>query len=489
MIQSIQRITIASVAGLLIACGGGGDEATTASTRFQPGSLLTLGVAAEGLAPRTQQWLLHGVTTHGELVAAPAADLVPGALIPVVLAPAEGSDGRDQTRSTRPWTACGNEEICEHYQRMWNAAAVHLGTTDPEALVAALADLDDGIDEILADQARLNLSLSDYLAFYDKLDGVPKLAHMTYAERDLRNMFRYLEKIKASIADCGHLLCGRDADWFTTGGEKEKPSRADVISPFDLMNYGGDMTARFENDLRAALDAINGKSEVSQADLEDLQFRVQQWSIRMNMQSSIMSALAELMKSTLQRMAEFKRNPAADSTRRLQWGGAATNRDSWRVLTSGQPNGGSMDESLSVLAAHDPDARHYSSAQAGRSPAVTLRLRHRPPGAMTQPTEDMASATFALAGQFNATHPEGGHWMPEVRFDTTNVSGTMPGLSATARVSEMYQAGQAGQTVPALRISLQIKLDQVLHSSFRFADFAARGDRGFGFLDYGAEMR
>ena len=108
---------------------------------------------------------------------------------------------------------------------------------------------------------------------------------------------------------------------------------------------------------------------------------------------------------------------------------------------------------------------------------------------MTQPTEDMASATFALAGQFNATHPEGGHWMPEVRFDTTNVSGTMPGLSATARVSEMYQAGQAGQTVPALRISLQIKLDQVLHSSFRFADFAARGDRGFGFLDYGAEMR
>lgn len=65
----MKRLAVVSTAALLAACGGGDDApATAAPAPYQPGSVMTLEVATEGQSTSTQRWLIHGVTTQGELI-------------------------------------------------------------------------------------------------------------------------------------------------------------------------------------------------------------------------------------------------------------------------------------------------------------------------------------------------------------------------------------------------------------------------------------
>lgn len=188
---------------VLAACGGDGgganagagdvsDAAVQPSGAFKPGDRFAVETPLLTGGSQVSHYVVHGVSPTGELVETDRAGLVAGARVPVLesvdwkgAGTASSADpAREQAKFVNPNTLKPLQVA--FYQQLWDAMAEHEGTRDPQAILAEIDDLDARVVDLMDDVAASGVSLPEYLAFYDRLDDMPRFADKPLAELNLR---------------------------------------------------------------------------------------------------------------------------------------------------------------------------------------------------------------------------------------------------------------------------------------------------------------
>ena len=176
--MSIEKYTklggILSVAAALAACGGGGSAET--NEKFQAGEILTFSVGTDDSTKSESRFLIHGISSSGDLVAQDAPDLLPDKF---VMLPVEASDAPDAVT------------LRTFYKQLWQAIKAHRG--DGTNVALEIDDFDVDIVSIYRDFQRSDLSLPDYVAFYEQLDQVDFFAKQEMAEESLLEFLNGLD--------------------------------------------------------------------------------------------------------------------------------------------------------------------------------------------------------------------------------------------------------------------------------------------------------
>lgn len=195
--QVLRSLCAVVATSLLLACGGGNhDDDVASENAFKPGSQFLV----ESLLPdgqmKVERYLVHGVTTQGELVADQRADLIGGALVPLL--ESETSSGKVTGKATtfkasEPAALLTQQRA--FYKQAWDAMVQIQGRNDPKATFEELDDMDARIVDFMDDAAASGVTLTEYLAFYERLDSIPELARMTYAELNLQEALASVDKV------------------------------------------------------------------------------------------------------------------------------------------------------------------------------------------------------------------------------------------------------------------------------------------------------
>lgn len=195
--QVLRSLCAVVATSLLLACGGGNhDDDVASENAFKPGSQFLV----ESLLPdgqmKVERYLVHGVTTQGELVADQRADLIGGALVPLL--ESEKSSGKVTVKATtfkasEPAALLTQQRA--FYKQAWDAMVQIQGRNDPKITFDELDDMDARIVDFMDDAAASGVTLTEYLSFYERLDSIPELARMTYAELNLQEALASVDKV------------------------------------------------------------------------------------------------------------------------------------------------------------------------------------------------------------------------------------------------------------------------------------------------------
>lgn len=261
-----------AAASLLLACGGGSDGDGDAASQevWEPGTKLLVESIAPGGGIVRGRYLVHGVTTQGELVTDQRADLIDGALVPLLEEETRTSKAMSKAavvKFVNPYTFVNPDKLVAQQQSFfkeaWGTMAELQGTTDPRAIWRQMDDMDARMLDFMDDAAASGVTLSQYITFYDRLDKIPELAPLVYAELNIQEALSSVDK--ASVFDESPPAC--------------PPGLARVVSVSGLQSYcrvqAGSVVAKAgaqESNVSALLELQD--LNLGNPDLDDLRLLV-----------------------------------------------------------------------------------------------------------------------------------------------------------------------------------------------------------------------
>lgn len=195
-----------------------------------------------------------------------------------------------------------------HEQLLAQHLAAHPGTT-PRAIAAghaAIANLDNDLASLHADDQRSGLTLPEYLAFYDALNRAPFFATQVRAERHAQQFFaaladaggapfnqrNWLDALAAAHTDCPGFLTqmAERGDGFQQLTARYR-QRRDAQGPLIAADISG-LSHKPLYKLTASIDTFHGplqKSDGQWVRIVDLQTEVYLDAPRVNTQSKVSS--------------------------------------------------------------------------------------------------------------------------------------------------------------------------------------------------------